>query len=280
MAEWLSSLAFFATGAAAALMADRLAPRLRFNRMADNLEQALHHSVRRNEFEVHYQPIVDLPHRQWRGFEALLRWRSRDGAVSPDRFVPAALEAGLLEKLTVRMIELVARDMVPVLQQRPDLHVAINTPPELLGRGSLVSAAQSFGLHAITEQVIIEVTETGFVDHITRAEINAARALGARVAIDDFGTGTNGLAQLQDLQIDLIKIDKSFVRKIGSQAPGAKLVDAIVAIAREIGAQTVAEGVETESQAEYLTTLGVEFGQGWLFDKPMPLRILRERLGL
>ena len=280
MAGWLGSLACFATGAAVALAADRFWPRFRSNRMADNLEQALHHDVRPNEFEVYYQPIVELPQRRWRGFEALLRWRSRDGTVSPDRFVPAALEAGLLEKLTVRMIKLVARDMVPVLRQRPDLYVAINTPPELLGRGSLVSAAQSFGLHAITEQVVIEVTETGFVDHITRAEITAARALGARVAIDDFGTGTNGLAQLQDLEIDLIKIDQSFVRKIGSQAPGAKLVDAIVGIAREIDAQTVAEGVETEQQAEYLTALGVEFGQGWLFARPLPLREVRNRLGM
>ena len=85
---------------------------------------------------------------------------------------------------------------------------------------------------------------------------------------------------MQDLEIDLIKIDQSFVRKIGSQAPGAKLVDAIVAIAREIGAQTVAEGVETEPQAEYLTALGVEFGQGWLFARPLPLREVRTRLGI
>jgi c-di-GMP phosphodiesterase len=275
MSKLLASVASFAAGTALGLILDRQRPRQRFRHLARDIERALH----RGDFVMHYQPIVEMMGGRWIGFEALLRWHTQNGTlVAPDLFMPVALEAGLSEALTVHVIELVARDMLTLLQGRPELHVAINTPPQLLGRGSLINAAECCGLNKISDQVIIEITETGIVDEISREGIAAARLLGTRVAIDDFGTGLNGLAQLQDLEIDFIKIDKSFVRKIGSNSPGAKLVDAIVTIARDINAKTIAEGVETEHQANYLRTLGVEFGQGWLFSKPLPVRSIRAQL--
>ena len=119
-------------------------------------------------------------------------------------------------------------------------------------RGGLHQVAQRSGLYPLRTQVIIEITETGTVGARGREIVAMARSLGVRVAIDDFGTGANDLAQLQDLQVDYIKIDQSFVGKIGSGAPGARLIEAIVTIARDVEADTIAEGVETEDQAAYL----------------------------
>ncbi|MBK8210731.1 MAG: EAL domain-containing protein [Rhodospirillales bacterium] len=275
MSKLVLPVACFAAGAAASLLLERRWPRHRLRHMAHDLQRALRH----DEFEVHYQPLVDLRRGQWMGFEALIRWRNRNGSyISPELFLPVAVEAGLIELISERVVELVARDMLPVLRRRSDLHVGINVPPDLLGRGALGVIAARCGLLAQVTQVIIEITETGLVDDLGREAVHTARALGARVAIDDFGTGLNGLAQLQDLEIDFIKIDKSFVRKIGSASPGAKLVDAIVTIARDIGAATIAEGVETPMQAEYLRRLGVEFGQGWLYAKALPMREVLSRL--
>jgi sensor c-di-GMP phosphodiesterase-like protein len=275
MSKLVLPVACFAAGAVASLLLERRWPRHRLRQMAHDLQRAL----RRDEFEVHYQPLVDLRRGRWMGFEALIRWRNRNGSyVSPELFLPVAVEAGLIELISERVVEMVARDMLPVLRRRSDLHVGINVPPDLLGRGALGAIAARCGLLAQVTQVIIEITETGLVDDLGRDAVHTARALGARVAIDDFGTGLNGLAQLQDLEIDFIKIDKSFVRKIGSPSPGAKLVDAIVTIARDIGAATIAEGVETPMQAEYLRGLGVEFGQGWLYAKALPMREVLARL--
>jgi sensor c-di-GMP phosphodiesterase-like protein len=275
MARPLLPIACFAAGAASALFFDYILPKHRFQHMARELARGL----RRSEFELHYQPIVSLRQQRWAGFEALLRWRRHNGGfVSPDIFLPIAGEANLLEPLSERVIELVARDMTDMLQRHPDLYVGINVPPQLLGRGRLEVIARRCGLLTLAPQVVIEVTETGIVDDRSRAGLQEARALGVRVAIDDFGTGLNGLAQLQDMEIDFIKIDKSFVRKIGSASPGAKLVDAVVTIARDLGAKTIAEGVETPSQAEYLQALGVDYGQGYLFSKALPLRDIRAHL--
>lgn len=275
MPNLVSQVAWFAAGAAVTLLLERALPRHRFLHMARDLKRALRH----DEFEIHYQPIVHLSEERWIGFEALIRWRNRNGTyISPELFLPVAVAAGLIEQLSERVIELVARDLLPVLRKRDDLHIGINVPPELLGRGNLGALAVRCHLMERVSQVIIEITETGIVDEFGRDAVHTARALGARVAIDDFGTGLNGLAQIQNLEIDFIKIDKSFVSKIGSASPSARLVDAIVTIARDIGAATIAEGVETRGQAEYLRSLGVEFGQGWLYDRALPLREVVKRL--
>ncbi|HYN38150.1 MAG TPA: EAL domain-containing protein [Rhodospirillales bacterium] len=276
MADIVRPVAWFAAGAALTWLLDHHWPRHRFRHMAHDLQRAL----RRDEFELHYQPFVDLPSGRWVGFEALVRWRNRNGSfISPELFLPIAAETGLIEPISERVVELAARDMCPLLLERRDLHIGINVPPALLGRGTLGVLAARCGLSELASQVIIEITETGLVDDLGRAAVRTARAMGARVAIDDFGTGLNGLAQLQDLEIDLIKIDKSFVRKIGTPSPGAKLVDAVVTIADELGADVVAEGVETQWQADYLAALGVAYGQGWLFSRPLTLDEVRARLG-
>lgn len=236
-------------------------------------------ALARNAFEMRYQPIVRLPERYCTGVEALVRMRNHSGTlIGPSAFIPLAEHSGLIQGITERAIDLVGKDLVELLQARADLHVGINLSPLVLAAGSLEQVAQRSGLYALRTQVIIEITETGTVGARGREIVAMARSLGVGIAIDDFGTGSNDLAQLQDLRVDYIKIDQSFVRKIGSQAPGARLVESIVTIARAVNASTIAEGVETEEQAGYLTDVGVDFGQGYLFAPPLTARELQRYL--
>jgi sensor c-di-GMP phosphodiesterase-like protein len=267
---WAAGL--FAAGAACGVFASRVVPQ----HVPHAMERQLRRALSRREFSLVYQPLVHMRSGKCLGVEALARWHQRNGnQVLPELFIPMAIQSGLIEPLSLQVIELAAHDLLPILIERPKFHVGINVPPSLLGRGKLALTAARCGLLPRADQIIIEITETGIVDELGREAVATARALRARVAIDDFGTGENGLAQLQDLEIDFIKIDKQFVRKIGCNAPGCKLVDGIVDLVREIGAQTIAEGVETDAQADYLRGIGVEWGQGWLFARPMPVADLR-----
>jgi sensor c-di-GMP phosphodiesterase-like protein len=283
MRSVLQGLALFATGmmaggAVGTAVAVTAVAAIR-QRSRSNIAAGLHRALAGNGFEMRYQPIVRLPGRECIGFEALIRLRNHTGTlVGPSAFIPLAEHSGLIQAITERVVNLVGRDLVPLLTARPDLHVGINLPPSVLVTGGLEPAALRSGLYPLRTQVIIEITETGTVGQRGREVVALARALGVRVAIDDFGTGANDLAQLQDLQVDYIKIDQSFVGKIGSQAPGARLIEAIVTIARDVEAKTIAEGVETEEQAAYLHEIGVDYGQGFLFAQPLPVRELRPYL--
>jgi sensor c-di-GMP phosphodiesterase-like protein len=269
--------AAFAAGAFAASVLDRLVLRRTGNGMAREIQRGLD----RRAFLLHYQPIVDLENRRCTGVEALVRWRGVNGImVRPDQFLPFAMAHGLMTSITERVMQLIVGDLAGLLQQRRDLHVGINVPADLLGGGGIGEAAQRSGIVRFASQLMIEITEHGVVDDVGRRAVAVARAMGAKVAIDDFGTGTNGLAQLEDLEIDFIKIDQGFVKKIHSSAPGAKLVDAVVTIAKQLQVRTIAEGVETEDQVSYLQDLGVDFGQGWLFAKPMAAVELFQYLGV
>jgi sensor c-di-GMP phosphodiesterase-like protein len=280
MRSVLQGLALFATGlmaggAAGTALAATAAAAIR-QRSRSNIAAGLHRALAGNGFEMRYQPIVRLPGRECIGVEALIRLRNHTGTlVGPGAFIPLAEHSGLIQAITERVVNLVGKDLVPLLTARPDLHVGINLPPSVLVSGGLEPVAQRSGLYPLRTQVIIEITETGTVGQRGREVVALARALGVRVAIDDFGTGANDLAQLQDLQVDYIKIDQSFVGKIGSQAPGARLIEAIVTIARDVEAKTIAEGVETEEQAAYLHEIGVDYGQGFLFAQPLSVRELR-----
>lgn len=275
MASRIQSLALFAGGVACGML---IAGRHAKNG-ARVLERHLRRALRRGEFVLEYQPVVHLGSGRCFGVEALLRWRTGNGGlVHPDTFMPVLLETGLIEPLSYRIVELVARDMLPILRERPGFHVGVNVPPHLLGRGGLALTAERVGLLPYAGQIVIEITETSIVDETSRQAITLVRALKARVAIDDFGTGNNELAQLQDLQIDFIKVDKSFVRRLGQHAQATKFVEWIVGLTHDIGAAAIAEGVETEEQATLLRALGVEMAQGYLYAHPLPLAELRAYL--
>ncbi|MCW2270764.1 EAL domain-containing protein [Pseudomonas sp. JUb96] len=231
-------------------------------------------ALRRRQFIVHYQPIMRLSDGRCIGAEALLRWRRRDGSlVSPDLFIPLAEKSGLILPITDQVFEQVMHDLGPLLVEDRSLHVSINLAAEDVSSGRFLSALEraldKSGVHP--GQIWLEATERGFVAiESARAAMNRARALGYQAAIDDFGTGFSSLQHLQQLPLDILKIDKSFVDTLDPDTGAGSVTTHIIDMARSLGLQIVAEGIETQAQADYLRRQGVQFGQGWYFAKAMP----------
>jgi sensor c-di-GMP phosphodiesterase-like protein len=238
-------------------------------------------ALRHGEFFLNYQPIVELATGRWVGAEALIRWQRPDGSqVRPDVFVPVAEDSGIIVLLSRHVLELLARDAPAILALRPDFRFSVNLSQQDLTnpltidelRGLLASGLKPTNL-------AIEATERGVMEKEAAAQVlRQIRALGMRVAIDDFGTGYANLAYLHNFEVDSIKIDKSFVNTIGTEAATAHVALLIIELGKTLSLDMVAEGVEQPHQADYLRDNGVRYGQGWLFARPMPAEGLRAAL--
>lgn len=235
----------------------------------------LRRGVRRGEFHAFYQPIVDLRSGRCIGAEALVRWRTAEGRwITPDAFLPLAERSGLIEPITDQMIVAICKDLQDYLRADRSRHVSLNLCAADISSGRYLSVLNEALQHADVEpgQVWLEVTESSLVDMApAQRTLSISRQRGHRIALDDFGTGYSSLHYLQRLPLDLIKIDKSFVQDL-SEARTCTVTDHTIAIARQLGLVIVAEGIETEQQQRYLRQRGVEYGQGWLYGKPMPAR--------
>ncbi|CAN5374303.1 EAL domain-containing protein [soil metagenome] len=228
---------------------------------------------------MQYQPIVDLRSGRFVGAEALIRWQSGERMVPPDRFIPAAEKAGFIELVTERVVQLVADDATAFLKQHPDFHISINLSAADLNSDRTVSMLTDMldrtGLPA--QSFWVEATERGFLEGgVVARVIDEIRTIGMRVAIDDFGTGYSSLAFLSSFSLDLLKIDKRFVDAIGRGGAGGQVVSVVIELAKSLGLEVVAEGVETEAQAHFLREHGVQYAQGWLFGRPNSIPALRE----
>ncbi len=216
-----------------------------------------------------YQPIVSLSDGKIVGAEALVRWPQSDGSfLSPDTFIPLAEQTGLMPQLTALIIEKVFEDMGPWLKAHPEQHVSINLePPDLLTSMVPKHISQLLEQWQLSSsQIALEVTERGFADPATSMPtISTLRAAGHAIYIDDFGTGYSSLSYLQDLDVDIIKIDKSFVDALEYK----NMTTHIVEIAKALKLAMVAEGIETEGQLAWLYQHGVQYGQGWLYSKAL-----------
>jgi len=246
---------------------------LRQARQQRSMPSALRIGLTRGEFHLVYQPIVDLRTGRWVGAEALMRWTRRTGeSIRPDLFIPVAEEAGLSGAITRHLIQLAGRDLRGALSAHPDFYLALNLAAPDLHDPTLAEVLSRLvaDMRATPGQVTLEVTEHALTEEAdARSVVSDLRKSGMRVAIDDFGTGFSNLSRLESLQLDVLKIDKSFIDPIGQGAATSQVVLHIISMARALGLKLVAEGVETQAQAEFLRGQGVEFAQGWLFDRPM-----------
>ncbi|MGJ7917301.1 EAL domain-containing protein [Massilia sp. LXY-6] len=237
-----------------------------------SLVAALRAGLRRGQFFMEYQPLVDLHSGACVGAEALLRWRDGAGElISPDLFIPVAEANGIVERLTERVLELVSADAGHFLASHPGFHVAINLSPADLHSTAIVGLLDRFMTRtgALPSNLIVEITERGFL-HLDSARevIEALHTRGIEVAIDDFGTGYSSLSYLESLELDFLKIDRSFIESIGTSAPTSQVVSHIIGMAHTLRLRMIAEGVENHEQAAFLRVRGVDYAQGWLFGKP------------
>jgi sensor c-di-GMP phosphodiesterase-like protein len=252
-------------------------------RMQSSLSSQIRQGLKRQEFFLLYQPVVDLQTGRWVGAEALLRWRRRDGEiVYPDAFIPIAEQTGVISQLTARVISLVQRDMTQILQRHPEFGLSLNLSardlesPETLD--SLLAWIKQAGINP--GQLTVELTERMLVDQESAGHLIASmRQHGIEVAIDDFGTGYCSLSYLETMQFDSLKIDRLFVEAIDTDAATNRVVQHIIEMAATLGLKLVAEGVETVDQANYLREHGVRSAQGWLYSKAVSESEIDEFLG-
>ncbi|HEY6745780.1 MAG TPA: bifunctional diguanylate cyclase/phosphodiesterase [Mycobacteriales bacterium] len=238
------------------------------------LEADLRHALDRGEFRLRFQPVVDLDTREFRGAEALVRWQHpRRGLLAPDSFVPLATEVGLIGELDQWVLEEACRVVAGWQSLRPGFTVSVNVTADRFASTDLVGAvAEALAGTGLPPQCLtVELTETALVAdaEATISRLGALGALGVQVAIDDFGTGYSSLAYLHRLPASILKIDKSFVEGLGTNAESTALVRVIMGLAETFGLRTVAEGVETESQRALLRALGCTTAQGYLFAAPL-----------
>ncbi|MCP3709551.1 EAL domain-containing protein [Paraburkholderia sp. CNPSo 3274] len=247
---------------------------MRWRRKLRTPRSAMLQGIRRCQFVAWLQPLVSLESGRCVGAEALLRWKLEDGTVvAPDTFIPMAESLDLIEPITDQVIRSVFEGVGAMLALRRDLHVSINLAgKDLAGTRVLETLKASLAKYAVRpEQIWFEAVERTLIDTASSAPVlEAFRAAGHRVFIDDFGTGYSSLSYLQELPVDGIKIDRSFIRWLASGEEMNKIVPHVIDMARSLDLLMVAEGVETMAQAQYLRERGVQFAQGWLYAKAMP----------
>jgi EAL domain-containing protein (putative c-di-GMP-specific phosphodiesterase class I) len=247
----------------------------------------LHHALARGEFELHYQPIVEL-RRTGRvtGFEALLRWRHpARGLLLPDDFIPLAEESGLIVPIGLWALETACAQIVTWQAsshpRTPPLSMSVNLAPRQLAERSFPQDLKGILDHSaiVPGALVLELTESVLMndaDSVGRM-LAAIRVLGVQIAVDDFGTGYSSLARLKRFPVRSLKVDQSFVRGLGVDPDDTSIVTAIISLAHSLGLAVVAEGIETEQQLSVLRTLGCDYGQGYLFGRPKPAQILGTR---
>ncbi len=237
------------------------------------LEADLRHAVERSELFLEYQPVVAAAGADIRGVEALVRWRHPHlGRLSPDRFIPLADESGLIGEVGAWVLGEAARQGRLWADQGLDLRVSVNVSAVQFSQPRLLETV-SRALHdsgLAPAQLVLEITESSLMNDVESAVgmLRALKNMGVRVAVDDFGTGYSSLSYLKRLPIDIIKIDKSFVRDLGGDSRDVAIVRAIIALAGSLGMSTVAEGVESAAQADVLRAAGCDFFQGFHFSRP------------
>jgi diguanylate cyclase (GGDEF)-like protein len=243
-----------------------------------HLENDLRRALREHEFVLHYQPIVTLPDEKIAGFEALVRWQFPGrGLVYPGDFIPVAEETGIIIPLGMWILReacLIARDWNREFGEPRPLTMSVNISPRQFAQHDLVRHIERVLTETGVDPALIklEITESGTMGDPERAisVLSRLKALGVQLSVDDFGTGYSSLSYLHRFPVDVLKIDRSFVSGLIGNRESEEVVRTIMALAQGMGMQVIAEGIECREQARELGHLGCDFGQGYLYSRPVP----------
>ncbi len=240
------------------------------------LEYRLHHAIENREFQLHYQPKVELISGRIVGAEALLRWPDpKHEWVEPDEFVPLAEETGLITEIGAWVLTTACRQLLEWTQQGlPPIKVSVNISPVQFRRSNLVKMLGNVLKRSGVDpgRLVLEVTEGTAMEDLERTMVTLQRVreLGVSVAIDNFGTGYSSMRYLKQFPVSTLKIDRSFVRNLTVDTRDAAIVTSGIVLGHSLGMSVVAEGVETKEQLKFLRNAQCEQAQGFLFSRPRP----------
>lgn len=236
---------------------------------------AIRDGLAKGEFFLEYLPTVSLVDGRCVGAEALARWRRPDRVVPPDEFIPLIEGTPLSGILTYWVLETVASELRDWLRLNREAYISVNVPPELLGRGGLEYAATKTGLSEMRNQILLEVTERGIPDHLGVTALAEASRSGVRIALDDVTLTGAHLAILSRCSLDVIKPDRSLTDQITTGNPSPTWLSGLSALLQSTQVAVIAEGVETEAQAEALRAAGITMAQGFYFSRPISAEELK-----
>jgi EAL domain-containing protein (putative c-di-GMP-specific phosphodiesterase class I) len=246
------------------------------------VENSLRRALMRNEFRVHYQPLVQFDSSEVIGFEALLRWQHPErGLLAPGDFLDIAEETGLIVQIGAWVVHEACHQAARWIADAPEMEnplgVSVNLSARQLAHPDLVATvAEAIAQSGLPpELLVLEITESVLMTdrELAITILRALRSLGVRCSIDDFGTGQSSLGYLKSLPVDSLKIDRSFVDGLGTDPDDSAIVAAVVRMGHALGLSVTAEGVETPMQLMELRALGCDLGQGFYFAHPQPSEV-------
>ncbi len=251
------------------------------------LKNDLRRGISNDELILHYQPIVSLASDRITGAEALVRWHHpRRGVLAPGAFIGMAEESGLINRIGLWVFEKACRQVMEWNERREDgdsMTMSINLSARQLETDESVDELLAIAnrLEVPREMIVLELTESVLIEDLAdRARLGRLQSEGFRLAVDDFGTGYSGLAYLQHLPFDIIKVDRAFVSGVDTNVNRATFLESILDLAKGVGAKTVGEGIEGGGELDLLKKLGFDYGQGYYFSRPVPSETFATMIGL
>ncbi|WP_045495308.1 EAL domain-containing protein [Vibrio hyugaensis] len=246
---------------------------LRKTKQRGNLFLDFQEGLRRTEFYLEYQPIVNARNCKVKSLEALVRWNHPTlGLIRPDTFIPLAEEKGLINELTDYILKWALKELA-LSKRFCNISLSVNIPPTYLTCNKNLSKLSYYQkqFSKLNIELVAEITERQLLEKSGIKTLNNLKKSGLRIAIDDFGTGHTSLSVIQELNFDYLKIDKCFTDTIGIKTVNSTVLDTIIELGRRLNVKIIAEGVETKEQFDYLASNGVQKMQGYYFSKPIPL---------
>ncbi len=240
------------------------------------LSEEIARAMKHGELFLNYLPTVSLADARCLGAEALVRWRRRKVVLPAGAFIPLIENTPVSGMITYWVIDTVAAELGAWLDDHPDAHLSINVPPEILGRGGLAYATLHSGLQGRVDQIVLEITERGIPDRLGQEALQALAKHGVRLALDDVTLSSTNLALLMRSDFSIVKLNRELTWQIKPQEPQPTWFEGLAALLKNTALEVIAEGVESEYQADQLRGIGVQMAQGYFYSMPIGARELMD----